>query len=298
MFVCGSLWKCYLSAPCGLPCFRLGIETVKRRCRCASFLMPQTCCYKLKRDAVYWSEREVLWLDSHPDQLNIWSLEKVPLVWKQLVPKWRFLHPSRFDVAPSVLAVHASFPGGICRHPAPAQHSLGKRCLPLPLRVPNSKAAILSYANELCKCKRSDIKTISLFFFFLSRRLFIRDYLLLLLLFPPAACSATMARTGRKNQTIASCAFFEQDGVAAWSASWATFPALENLTGVKKCLRRAFLFYIFWRKNKTKNKRRWAAGSAFRRRQRSLPAIVSTLSSFFLNWERARTLAQYPQFYL
>lgn len=65
-------------------------------------------------------------------------------------------------VTPRVLALHANFPSGTCWHPAPAQLLLGKRHLPA-LRACGSKPAISSYANELCKCTRSEI--FSSFFF-------------------------------------------------------------------------------------------------------------------------------------
>lgn len=179
---------------------------------------------------------------------------------------------------------------------ADIQHRLSSRSgsgVFLRVCVPESRHIILckwamqmSYANARRAISRQ-------FVIFLSRRLFFRDYLFLLLLLLPAACSAVMARpVGKTERSWA--VYFIGDGVTAHSANWRSFPALENLMPGRNmsavCIS---LIHFFWRRNK--NRGWWAAGSAFKRWSRSLPAIVSTLSSLFLNSAVKNPVSQDPR---
>lgn len=100
----------------------------------------------------------------------------------------------------------------------------------------------MSYANASRAISRQ-------FVIFLSRHLFIWDYLFLLLLLSPASCSAVMARpVGKTERSWA--VYFTGDRVTAHSANWRTFPALENLMAVRIRFAVCNFSYLFSEKTK------------------------------------------------
>lgn len=149
----------------------------------------------------------------------------------QIVLKRRSLvFPSRF-LSHRVRSLRANFPSGICPHPAPALAREAAAPSSAPVCSTSRHIILCKWAMQMSYANASGAISRQ-FVIFLSRRLFIWDYLFLLLLLSQAACSAVMARPVRKERkkkterSWAAC--FIRDCEATCSADWRTFPALEK----------------------------------------------------------------------
>lgn len=148
---------------------------------------------------------------------------------------------------------------------ADTQHRLGpcsgSRVFPR-ARKPPYYPMQMSYANELCKCKRRDIKTICLFFFFYLLAYSSEIICFYCYYYRRAACSAVMARPVGKTRV----AYFIGGSFAGTQRHLtAAFPALENLTRGRNMAAARVPHIRFLKKKKQQLKECWAAGAAFKK---------------------------------
>lgn len=246
------------------------------------------------RNGFFWIRTETrrrvsirTWASVPRNCLNIWSSEKALLSRAQIVFNRRSLHrtglPSPFPShsPSSALAFIANFPSGICWHPAP---TLAREAASSSVSVRSRRRHIIlcKWAMQMSYANASGAISRQFVIFFISSPIHLRLFVFIVIIISGRLlCSDGTSgwKVEKKNTKRSGAVCFSGKGEAACSAGrLAHFSCAGKMFEIRRWC--AFLSRLVERK---KNKGWWAAGAAYRRPERSLPAIVSTLSSFFLN---------------